>query len=42
MLLVMFLAMLIAYYSIQNTDWCSGCKAINCVQYTSGIECPEY
>eukprot|EP00050_Salpingoeca_kvevrii_P002881 m.207381 g.207381 ORF g.207381 m.207381 type:complete len:624 (+) comp10710_c0_seq1:4116-5987(+) len=41
LLLIMFIMAFITFYEIQNTNFCGWCKYLNCIPYTSSIDCDD-
>ena len=42
LLVVMCLMAFLTFYLIQNSEFCTWCKYLNCVPYTDDIDCSLY
>lgn len=39
LLLILIVLLIVLFYSVQNTDFCPGCKDVNCWQWHSSLSC---
>ena len=39
LLFTLLVVVLVMFYSVQNTDWCTGCEKFNCVEYHERLKC---
>eukprot|EP00041_Stephanoeca_diplocostata_P038413 m.1514184 g.1514184 ORF g.1514184 m.1514184 type:complete len:124 (+) comp25214_c0_seq77:2092-2463(+) len=42
LLIIMLLMAVLTFYVIQNDEFCTWCKYLNCIPYTSSIDCQAY
>eukprot|EP00051_Salpingoeca_urceolata_P006391 m.84578 g.84578 ORF g.84578 m.84578 type:complete len:78 (-) comp14810_c0_seq2:228-461(-) len=42
LLMFMFVIGIVTFYEVQNTEFCTWCESINCIQYTSDIACETF